>query len=45
MVGKAASTGRQTSAKTFIKTNCEKAELSVTLTNEGDEAYKSELYG
>jgi hypothetical protein len=43
--GKAASTGRQASAKTFIKTNCDKAELSVTLTNEGDEAYKSELYG
>ena len=43
--GKAASTGRQAGAKTFIKTNCDRAELSITLTNEGDEAYRPDLYG
>lgn len=43
--GKAASTGRQASAKTFIKTNCDKAELSVTIKNEGDDAYKPDIYG
>nr|QNH68115.1 structural maintenance of chromosomes protein 6 [Brachionus koreanus] len=43
--GKATSTGRQASAKTFIKTNCDKAELRVVIRNEGEEAYKSHLYG
>lgn len=43
--GRAASTGRQASAKTFIKTNCDRAELSLTLINKGEEAYKSSEYG
>ena len=63
--GNARSTGRQASAKTFIKTNCEwvyssllsprlnpkiksfksKAELSITLRNDGEDAYKTHEYG
>ncbi len=35
--GRATSTGRQASAKTFIKTNCDRAELSLTLINKGEE--------
>lgn len=42
---RATCTGRQASAKTFIKTNADKAEISVTLRNEGDEAYKPSEYG
>ena len=38
-------TGRQASAKTFIKTNCDRAELSLTLSNIGEEAYKPHKYG
>lgn len=43
--GKTSCTGRQASAKTFIKTNCDKAELSVTLKNEGIDTYRHDLYG
>lgn len=43
--GKAASTGRQASAKTFIKTGADRAELSLTLKNQGLEAYRPDLYG
>jgi chromosome segregation ATPase len=43
--GKATTTGRQAGAKTFIKTGCDKADLSVTLTNEGEDSYKVEQYG
>jgi structural maintenance of chromosomes protein 6 len=43
--GKAATTGRQASAKTFIKTNKERADISITLTNEGGDAYKPDQYG
>lgn len=35
--GRATSTGRQASAKTFIKTNCDRADLSLTLVNKGEE--------
>jgi chromosome segregation ATPase len=38
-------TGRQASAKTFIKTNCDRAELSLTLSNVGEEAFKPQEYG
>jgi structural maintenance of chromosomes protein 6 len=43
--GKASTTGRPVNAKTFIKTNKEQADISVTLTNEGGDAYKSDEYG
>jgi structural maintenance of chromosomes protein 6 len=43
--GKASATGRLASAKTFIKNNQEKAELSLTLFNDGDNAYKPSDYG
>jgi len=43
--GRAAATGRQASAKTFIKTNCDKAELSITIANIGEEAYRPNDYG
>ena len=38
-------TGRQASAKTFIKTNSDRAELSLTLSNVGEEAFKPQEYG
>ena len=43
--GKSTTTGRQANVKTFIKTNCDKAEISVTLTNEGGDCFKNEQYG
>ena len=43
--GKASTTGRQASAKTFIKTNCDRAELSLTITNDGSDSYKPDQYG
>ncbi len=43
--GNAKSTGRQANAKTFIKKNCDKAEISITIRNQGDEAYKPYIYG
>ncbi len=43
--GKASTTGRQVNAKTFIKTNKEQADISITLTNEGGDAYQPDQYG
>ena len=43
--GKASTTGRQANAKTFIKTNKDRAEIMITVTNEGGDAFKPDLYG
>ncbi|OIW26833.1 P-loop containing nucleoside triphosphate hydrolase protein [Coniochaeta ligniaria NRRL 30616] len=43
--GKATATNRGGSLKNFIKEGCERASLSVKLKNQGDDAYRADLYG
>lgn len=43
--GKATATNRGGSLKNFIKEGCDRASLSVKLKNQGDDAYRAELYG
>jgi chromosome segregation ATPase len=43
--GKATSTQRASSLKSFIRTGCSQAEIHLTLRNEGSEAYKPMDYG
>lgn len=43
--GKATATNRGGSLKNFIKEGCDRASLSVKLKNQGDDAYRADLYG
>ncbi|KAF9649912.1 P-loop containing nucleoside triphosphate hydrolase protein [Thelephora ganbajun] len=43
--GKAAVTGRGTGLKSFIKEGKQASEVTITLKNRGDEAYKHDIYG
>lgn len=43
--GKASATNRGGSLKSFIKEGCDRASLSITLKNQGDDAYRPDLYG
>ena len=42
---KARDTGRATSQQAFVKAGCHEARVTITLWNEGPEAYLPELYG
>jgi len=43
--GKATATNRGGSLKNFIKEGCDRASLSVRLKNQGEDSYRSDLYG
>ena len=43
--GKASSTNRGGSLKSFVKEGCERAVLSVRIKNQGQDAYKQDIYG
>ncbi|KAK3346253.1 P-loop containing nucleoside triphosphate hydrolase protein [Lasiosphaeria hispida] len=43
--GKASSTNRGGSLKSFVKEGCERAVLSVKIKNQGQDAYKHDIYG
>lgn len=43
--GKATATNRGGSLKNFIKEGCDRASLSVKLKNQGNDAYRADLYG
>ncbi|GLB38155.1 putative P-loop containing nucleoside triphosphate hydrolase protein [Lyophyllum shimeji] len=43
--GKSTSTGRGSGLKSFIKEGCSAAEVTITIKNQGDEAYKPKEYG
>ncbi|EJD41896.1 P-loop containing nucleoside triphosphate hydrolase protein [Auricularia subglabra TFB-10046 SS5] len=43
--GKAATTGRGTGLKSFIKERSTQAEVTVGILNKGDDAYRNEVYG
>ncbi|KAK3322112.1 P-loop containing nucleoside triphosphate hydrolase protein [Apodospora peruviana] len=43
--GKASSTNRGGSLKSFVKEGCERAVLTVKIKNQGQDAYRHELYG